>query len=118
MANMRIVQKNLVYVLGLSPRLASEEVGFDDLWLVLCPATNRLAYASASGLKQILRQHDFFGQFGPIKKIVISRRGGNSLSATSSNQNLGVYITFNRKEDAIKAIEAVEGSVYDGRMLR
>ncbi len=27
MANLRVVQKNLVYVLGLNPRLASEEVG-------------------------------------------------------------------------------------------
>lgn len=28
MANIRVVQKNLAYILGLSPRLASEEVGF------------------------------------------------------------------------------------------
>ena len=27
LANMRVVQKNLVYVVGLSPKLAKEEVG-------------------------------------------------------------------------------------------
>ena len=27
LANMRVVQKNLVYVIGLSPKIANEEVG-------------------------------------------------------------------------------------------
>lgn len=32
--------------------------------------------------------------------------------------HIGVYITFARKEDAAKAIEAVDGSVCDNRMIR
>ncbi|KAI9010696.1 RING/Ubox like zinc-binding domain-containing protein [Hyaloraphidium curvatum] len=92
-ATARVAPKNLVYVIGLHPRLASEE---------------------------ILRQHEYFGQFGPIKKIVISRRasGPSGAGPTPSNQNLGVYITFNRREDAAKAIDVVDGSIYEGRMLR
>jgi hypothetical protein len=30
LANMRVVQKNLVYVIGLSPKIANEEVGDDQ----------------------------------------------------------------------------------------
>jgi len=120
MANLRVVQKNLVYVLGLNPRLASEEVG-----IPCARAGTRFPAASINSLtrlllhEKILRQHDFLGQFGPIKKIVISRRGGGSvIGPSSSNQNLGVYVTFNRKEDATKAIEAIEGSTYEGRTIR
>ena len=29
LANMRVVQKNLVYVIGISPKIANEEVGDD-----------------------------------------------------------------------------------------
>jgi hypothetical protein len=29
LANMRVVQKNLVYIIGLHPRLATEEVGLN-----------------------------------------------------------------------------------------
>jgi hypothetical protein len=41
----RVVQKNLVFVIGLSPRLADAEV---------------------------LRKHEYFGKFGKILKVVIN----------------------------------------------
>lgn len=80
--NMRVVQTNLVYVIGLPPRLANEE---------------------------ILRQHDYFGQYGKIVKIVINRR---------HTSGMGVYITYARKEDASKAIAAVDSTMCDGRIVR
>lgn len=67
--------------------------------------------------EDILRQHDYFGQYGKISKIVVNRRGGNQ-SAPMTASNNGVYITFHRKEDAAAAIDAVDGSVCDGRMIR
>ncbi|KAJ3090699.1 transcriptional repressor general negative regulator of transcription subunit 4 [Quaeritorhiza haematococci] len=91
LANVRVVQKNLVYVLGLPVKVANEE---------------------------ILRQHDYFGQYGKISKIVVSRRGHGHTPAIPNVSNSGVYITFARKEDASKAIEAVDGSICDGRMIR
>ncbi|KAJ1673222.1 transcriptional repressor general negative regulator of transcription subunit 4, partial [Spiromyces aspiralis] len=86
LANVRVVQKNLVYVIGLPAHIATEEV---------------------------LRSHDYFGQFGKINKIVINRRQhqGGQLS-------IAVYVTYARKEDATQAIEAVDGSTLDGRTLR
>ncbi|KAJ1969938.1 transcriptional repressor general negative regulator of transcription subunit 4 [Dimargaris xerosporica] len=89
--NMRVVQKNLVYVIGLSPKLANEET---------------------------LRQPEYFGQFGKINKMVINRRLNHSSTAGSQAVSYGIYITYDRKEDAAKAIAAVDGSVSDGRTLK
>ncbi|KAG4300919.1 hypothetical protein PCK1_002996 [Pneumocystis canis] len=91
LANMRVVQKNLVYVIGLSPKAANEE------------------------LLQTLRGHDYFGQYGKIHKIVINKK---NTSHPNGSGSLGVYITYYRKEDAAKAIAAVDGSLNDGRILR
>jgi hypothetical protein len=45
LANVRVVQRNLVFVVGLSPRLADQEV---------------------------LRKSEYFGKFGRIHKVVIN----------------------------------------------
>ena len=46
LANVRVVQKNLVFVVGLSPRLADTET---------------------------LKKHEYFGKFGKIHKVVINQ---------------------------------------------
>ena len=99
LANVRVVQKNLVYVLGLPLKIATEEA---------------------------LKSHDYFGQYGKILKIVVNKRnpttataaGSPSTVSTTANVHTGVYITFQRKEDAAKAIESVDGSVCEGRIIR
>ncbi|KAL0080020.1 hypothetical protein F4703DRAFT_1740853 [Phycomyces blakesleeanus] len=95
LANMRVVQKNLVYVIGLHPKLAVEET---------------------------VRSHDFFGQFGKISKIVINKRPvvptTSAGGSTSMQPSAAVYVTYQRKEDAAKAIHAVDGSIIVGRILR
>ena len=83
LGNVRVVQKNLVYVLGLPPKLCTEEV---------------------------LRSGDYFGQYGKITKVVVNRK--------TNNQNTGVYITYLRKDDAQKAIEQVDGSNFEGKVIR
>ncbi len=65
--------------------------------------------------EEILKQSDYFGQYGKIFKVVVNRRP--QASAGSSIVG-GVYITYHKKEDALKAIEAVDGSVCDGRVIR
>jgi RNA recognition motif-containing protein len=90
LANVRVIQKNLVYVLGLPNRLASDE---------------------------ILKSNDYFGQYGKINKIVINRKPPPG-SNPNAHSHTGVYITYARKEDATRAIEAVDGSVCDNRMVR
>ncbi|KAF9349770.1 transcriptional repressor general negative regulator of transcription subunit 4 [Mortierella sp. AD094] len=94
LANMRVVQKSLVYVIGLPPKLANDE--------------------------HTLRQHEYFGQYGKISKVVINRRNAPMPAAGSSPgvPSVGVYITYARKEDAAKAIAAIDGSIWDGKILR
>jgi len=84
------VQKNLVYVTGLTPTVREDE------------------------LLRTLRRPEFFGQYGNIQKISISNRK----SSDGQNQSLGIYVTFERKEDAAKCIQAVNGSVNGERVLR
>ncbi|PWN52517.1 hypothetical protein IE53DRAFT_373515 [Violaceomyces palustris] len=96
LANMRVVQKNLVYVVGLSSKLAKEE---------LIPT---------------LRSNDYFGQYGRISKILISKRTtASKLVMGTSESAIGVYVTYFRKEDAARAIVAIDGSKgSDGRIIR
>ena len=83
LANVRVVQKNLVYVLGLPPKLCTEEV---------------------------LKSNDYFGQYGKITKVVVNRK--------TNNQNTGVYITYLKKDDALRAIEQVDGTNFEGKVIR
>ncbi|KAE8405215.1 hypothetical protein BDV37DRAFT_282168 [Aspergillus pseudonomiae] len=91
LAGVRVVQKNLVYVIGLNPTIRDE-----------------------SQLLQTLRGRDYFGQYGEIEKIVVSKAkpGGNP------NQGIGVYVTYSRKSDAATCIGSVDGSVNGDRVLR
>ncbi|KAJ6095858.1 hypothetical protein N7486_006604 [Penicillium sp. IBT 16267x] len=91
LAGVRVVQKNLVYVIGLNPTIRDE-----------------------NQLLQTLRGKEYFGQYGEIEKIVVSKAkpGGNP------HQGIGVYVTFSRKFDAASCITAVDGSSNGDRVLR
>ncbi|RCI03989.1 transcriptional repressor proteinral negative regulator of transcription subunit 4, partial [Rhizopus stolonifer] len=95
LANMRVVQKNLVYIIGLHPKLATEET---------------------------IRSNDYFGQFGKIAKVVINKRQiaptSHANGVTSMQPSAAVYVTYARKDDATRAIHAVDGSIMAGRILR
>ncbi|KAL1841643.1 hypothetical protein VTJ49DRAFT_6749 [Mycothermus thermophilus] len=90
LVGVRVVQKNLVYVTGLTPTVREDE------------------------LLKTLRKPEFFGQYGNILKISISSRKGTD----GQNQSLGVYVTFEKKEDAARCIAAVNGSQNGDRILR
>ncbi|KAG8701013.1 transcriptional repressor general negative regulator of transcription subunit 4 [Ceratobasidium sp. 394] len=85
-ANVRIVQRNLVYVTGLGSRFAKEE---------LIPS---------------LRSSEYFGQYGKVSKILLVKRAATLNRAA----DVGVYITYHRREDAARAIGAVDGSPSPG----
>lgn len=65
-------------------------------------------------LLKTLRQHQFFGQYGNIQKISISNRK----TSDGQNPSLGVYVTFEKTEDARRCIEAVNGSQNGDRTLK
>ncbi|KAI2615563.1 hypothetical protein GGS26DRAFT_482791 [Hypomontagnella submonticulosa] len=86
----RVVQKNLVYVTGLTPTVREDE------------------------LLKTLRKPEFFGQYGNIQKISISNR-----KATDGQpQSLGIYVTFEKHEEARLCIQAVDGSRNGDRTLK
>ncbi|KAI8506749.1 CCR4-NOT transcription complex subunit 4 [Branchiostoma belcheri] len=88
LANVRVVQKNLVFVVGLSPRLADPEV---------------------------LKKHEYFGKFGKIHKVVINN---NTSYAGAQGPSASAYVTFVRSEDALRAIQTVNNAHVDGRTLK
>lgn len=90
LAGLRVVQKNLVYVTGLTPTTREDR------------------------LLETLRGDQYFGQYGKIIKIVVSKAKPNH----QGQESVGVYVTFARKEDAAACIAAVDGSQNGERTLR
>lgn len=90
LAGLRVVQKNLVYVTGLAPTVQQDK------------------------LLETLRGDQYFGQYGKIVKIVVSKAKDTS----HPQQSVGVYVTFARKEDAATCIAAVDDSPNGDRVLR
>ncbi|KAI5149279.1 CCR4-NOT transcription complex subunit 4 [Enteropsectra breve] len=125
--NIRVIQKNLVYVIGLPQKYADEN---------------------------ILRRHEFFGQFGNIKKIIVNKRCSifenraleaaakpcicegsyhkgsdvlprdpRSIYSTSveyrpTEITASAYITFSNDFEAKWCILDVDESILDGRQLK
>ncbi|KUJ12256.1 uncharacterized protein LY89DRAFT_592684 [Mollisia scopiformis] len=92
LSGLRVLQKNLVYVVGLSPGIPEQEI------------------------LSTLRGDRYFGQYGKIVKIVVSNKKTNE--SGPNGQSLGVYVTFARNEDAARCIAAVNGSQNGERVLR
>jgi CCR4-NOT transcription complex subunit 4 len=65
----------------------------------------------ASQLLPTLRSTEYFGKYGKITKIVLVKR---KVTSTSSTPVVGLYITYHRREDAARAISAVDGSPSPG----
>lgn len=89
LANYRVLQKNLVYVVGLSPRVADPD---------------------------ILRKPEYFGRFGKILKVVVGTAPtANNLHAQPSHT---AYVTYSKVDEALKAIQAVCNAQLDGRIVK
>jgi CCR4-NOT transcription complex subunit 4 len=93
LSGLRVIQKNLVYVVGLSPGIKEDDI------------------------LNTLRGDKYFGQYGKIIKIVVSK-GPKGEVSQNGQLSLGVYVTFARKEDAARCIAAVNGSQNGDRVLR
>ncbi|KZO95169.1 hypothetical protein CALVIDRAFT_555866 [Calocera viscosa TUFC12733] len=85
LTNVRIVQRNMIYVTGIGQRFAKEE------------------------LLPTLRSSEYFGQYGKITKILLVKRTPLTNSA-SRDAVVGLYINYYRREDAARAIAAVDGA--------
>ncbi|KAB0791482.1 hypothetical protein PPYR_03282 [Photinus pyralis] len=88
LANVRVVQKNLVFVVGLPLRLADAE---------------------------ILKRHEYFGKFGKIHKVVINQ---STSYAGSQGPSASAYVTYMKSDDALRAIQNVNNISIDGRLIK
>ncbi|XP_047979914.1 uncharacterized protein LOC125221736 isoform X3 [Salvia hispanica] len=90
LANMRVIQRNLVYVVGLPMNLADED---------------------------LLQCREYFGQYGKALKVSISRTATGAIQQFA-NSTCSVYITYSKEEEAVRCIQSVHGFVLDGKPLR
>ncbi|XP_045466402.1 uncharacterized protein LOC123675156 isoform X2 [Harmonia axyridis] len=88
LASVRVVQRNLVFVVGLPVRLADPE---------------------------LLKKHEYFGKFGKIHKVVINQ---STSYAGSQGPSASAYVTYMKSDDALRAIQSVNNIMIDGRMLK
>mmetsp|Transcript_47032 Transcript_47032/g.122403 ORF Transcript_47032/g.122403 Transcript_47032/m.122403 type:complete len:1119 (+) Transcript_47032:95-3451(+) len=93
---MRVLQRNVVHILGLTANIAKAEV---------------------------LRRREFFGQYGKLSRVIVSnvpmqaKLAGNN-AANNATPLFSAYLTFENAEDAHVAIQAVDGFNVDGHVLR
>ncbi|XP_026317161.1 putative uncharacterized protein DDB_G0282133 isoform X2 [Hyposmocoma kahamanoa] len=88
LANVRVVQNNLVFVVGLPVRLADPE---------------------------ILKRQEYFGKYGKIHKVVINQ---STTYAGSQGPSASAYVTYVLSADALRAIQGVNNVTLDGRVLK
>ena len=89
LSGLRVRQRNLVYVTGMRPKIQGDRVA------------------------ELLRSKEYFGQYGEIIKVVVSKSKENT---HVSNQPVGIYVTFARQEDAVTCIEAINSPTGDGKI--
>lgn len=82
LSKVRISQKNLVYVIGLSSSLAREET---------------------------LVRNEYFGQYGRISKVVVYKTGSYGKCSAKYSPSLSAYLTYSDEREASLAIFAVDG---------
>ncbi|XP_061352035.1 uncharacterized protein LOC133297005 isoform X2 [Gastrolobium bilobum] len=90
LSSVRVIQRNLVYIVGLPLNLADED---------------------------LLQQREYFGQYGKVLKASMSRTAAGVVQQFP-NSTCSVYITYSNEEEAIRCIQNVHGFVLEGRPLR
>ncbi|KAK8697912.1 hypothetical protein V6N13_114044 [Hibiscus sabdariffa] len=90
LSSVRVIQRNLVYIVGLPLNLADEE---------------------------LLQRRDYFGQYGKVLKVSMSRTAAGLIQQFPNN-TCSVYITYSKEEEAIRCIQSVHGFVLDSKPLK
>uniref|UniRef100_A0A5B6ZGY8 CCR4-NOT transcription complex subunit 4 n=1 Tax=Davidia involucrata TaxID=16924 RepID=A0A5B6ZGY8_DAVIN len=90
LSSVRVIQRNLVYIVGLPLDLADED---------------------------LLQRKEYFGQYGKVLKVSISRTAAGAIQHFANN-TCSVYITYSKEEEAIRCIQSVHGFVLDDNSLR
>lgn len=109
---MRVVQKNLVFVVGLPPRLADAEVSIQTHHSHGETCSNQITFLFHL---QILRKHEYFGKYGKIHKVVINP---STTYAGAQGPSASAYVTYCINNDALRAIQSVNNIMIDGRLIK
>ncbi|KAJ3680858.1 hypothetical protein LUZ60_015347 [Juncus effusus] len=91
LSSVRVIQRNLVYIIGLPNNLMDES---------------------------LLERREYFGQYGKVMKVSISRPTGAAAQQALVNNTFSVYITYLREEEAVRCIQAVHNFILEGKSLR
>ena len=89
--NVRVIQRNLVYAIGIPLKYCKEDV---------------------------LRKYEFFGKYGRILKISVNRNGIYSSASNSNGPTGSAYVTFTQELDAVACIKRIDGSALEGQVIR
>ncbi|CDS42568.1 CCR4 NOT transcription complex subunit 4 [Echinococcus multilocularis] len=87
---LRVIQTNLVFVVGL-PQWISKD-------------------------KEILKGPQYFGQFGKVYKVEVN--ANQTFTGPQGQPSISAYITYDRSEDAMRAVLTLDQSMMHGRQLR
>ncbi|CDY15757.1 BnaC04g15670D [Brassica napus] len=90
LTGVRVIQRNLVYVMSLPFDLADED---------------------------LFQSREYFGQYGKVVKVALARTQAGEIQLFPNN-SCSVYITYSREEEAIRCIRSVHLFVFDGRPLK
>lgn len=90
MIDARIITKNLVYIIGLSPKIAN---------------------------KELLTKYEYLAQFGKITKIVVNKNKAYN-SNNPKGPSYSAYVTYSKPSEASIAILALDSCVVDDHMVR
>lgn len=89
--NIRIIKRNLVYMIGIDPKIAH---------------------------KDILIRREYLGQYGKITKILVN--SGKVYNPTNSTQgpSYSAYINYSLEQEAALAILSIDSSIYNGKQIK
>lgn len=90
LSSVRVIQRNLVYIIGIPSSLADED---------------------------LLQHKEYFGQYGKVMKVSVSRNAGGSIQYSATN-TCSVYITYSKEEEAVRCIQSVHGYVLEDKPLK
>lgn len=88
LAKFRVIQRDLIYVIGIPMNIAHEE---------------------------ILEKYEYFGHYGEIKKIVVNQ---TPYTNTYQKPTVSAYITFVNVDDALECLYALEGFTIGGHAIK
>lgn len=89
--SMRIIKRNLVYVINLDPSIAD---------------------------KDILTKKEYFGQYGKIIKVVVNNNKAYNSSGSNLGPSYSAYIYYSTNQEASLAILSVDSCAINNKVLK